>query len=89
MVVNRIDLPPSEMELEDQEAAHVPVEKQVEQLVRKYRVDFWEELGRGRSAWTVAAGWVTARQVLPDVAPELGESSGCCFQFFLSLVLYL
>ncbi|XP_076455405.1 glycosaminoglycan xylosylkinase-like [Babylonia areolata] len=74
VVVNSIDFAPAEAVLKNEGGVvgNVPVEKAVQQLVEKYHVDFESVLEPADSAWSIAAGWVTSRQVLPESAPELG-----------------
>ena len=74
ILVNPIDLPTSVAKLKNGEAmARIPLGKVVDQLVKKYRVDFSKLLKPGQSPWKIAASWVTPRQVLPEPAPELGK----------------
>jgi len=40
-------------------------------LVSRYTVDWGRQLTR--SPWTIAAGWLTNRTILPEHAPELGK----------------
>lgn len=46
--------------------------KDAKVLLRNLRVDFNVQLNASRSPWDVAAGWVSAREVVPEDAPELG-----------------
>ncbi|PVD22219.1 hypothetical protein C0Q70_18025 [Pomacea canaliculata] len=45
--------------------------KDAKVLLRNLRVDFNVQLNASRSPWDVAAGWVSAREVVPEDAPEL------------------
>ena len=69
------DLPPPLAELKKGGVGvgGVPLARVVDRLVERFRVDLSERLAPGQSPWSVAAAWVTARHVLPEPAPELGQ----------------
>ena len=86
VIVNHVDLPPSLAKLKNGEVVGgMPLDKVVDQLVKKYHVDFNMRLEPGQSPWKIAARWVTNRQVLPEPAPELGE----LFLVFCLLFVFL
>ncbi|KAK7502652.1 hypothetical protein BaRGS_00006227, partial [Batillaria attramentaria] len=74
VIVNRIQLPAENGKLQGGELDGKPVMvyKVIEELAREYSVDFGYQLRKDQSPWQIAAKWVSAREVLPEKAPELG-----------------
>ena len=53
------------------EQPSIKKEDVIEELVKKYRVDYNHPLKE--SPWKVAGNWVSAREVHPEYTPELGK----------------
>lgn len=73
------------MNNKDSQQLGLSVQKVIKQMVEEYKVDMNYSLDYGQSPWDIAAQWVTAKELIPEYAPELGE----CYLTFFSIMQFV